>query len=182
VRENLVLGRPDADAGQIDEALSIAQAEFAHDLPWGLDTRVGEQGLSLSGGQRQRLALARALVSDASFMILDEPIAHLDAPLARRVLRGVLEHATDRGVLAITTTRRRSPTSTGFFGSRAEPYGSPRRSADRTVAGMQCETRASPGEHLAPEVDDLQSGLANLPRCGAGNRRRRGGRLSASSL
>ena len=62
VRENLTLGRPDATDDEIDEALAVAQADFVHDLPWGLDTRVGEQGLSLSGGQRQRLALARAVL------------------------------------------------------------------------------------------------------------------------
>ncbi|TDB90985.1 ABC transporter ATP-binding protein, partial [Micromonospora fluostatini] len=62
VRENLTLGRPDAGEDEIHAALALAQAEFAYDLPWGLATRVGEQGLSLSGGQRQRLALARAVL------------------------------------------------------------------------------------------------------------------------
>src|SRR6266508_220517 len=63
VRENLTLGHPDATDAEIAEALAVAQAEFVYDLPWGLATRVGEQGLSLSGGQRQRLALARAVVT-----------------------------------------------------------------------------------------------------------------------
>src|SRR5690606_35841137 len=53
VRENLTLGRPDASDAEIAEALRVAQAEFVYDLPWGLDTRIGEQGMSLSGGQRQ---------------------------------------------------------------------------------------------------------------------------------
>src|SRR4051812_1391899 len=56
VRENVTLGRPDADEADVEAALTLAQARFAYDLPWGLDTRVGEQGMSLSGGQRQRLA------------------------------------------------------------------------------------------------------------------------------
>src|SRR3954467_1778932 len=54
VRENLTLGRPDATDEEVEGALALAQADFVHRLPWGLDTRIGEQGLSLSGGQRQR--------------------------------------------------------------------------------------------------------------------------------
>ena len=56
-RENLTLGRPDASEADIEEALEISQAGFVHDLPWGLDTRIGEQGMALSGGQRARLGL-----------------------------------------------------------------------------------------------------------------------------
>src|SRR5699024_5739652 len=62
-RENLTLGRPEATDDEVAEALEVAQAQFVHDLPWGLDTRIGEQGMSLSGGQRQRLALARAVIT-----------------------------------------------------------------------------------------------------------------------
>ena len=62
-RENLTLGRPDASEADIAEAVEVAQAQFVYDLPWGLDTRIGEQGMSLSGGQRQRLALARAVLA-----------------------------------------------------------------------------------------------------------------------
>ena len=58
VRENLLIGYPDTTEADIENTLEVAQAAFAYDLPWGLDTRIGEQGLSLSGGQRQRLALA----------------------------------------------------------------------------------------------------------------------------
>ena len=59
VRENLTLGRAGVADDDVTEAIEVAQAGFVHDLPFGLDTRIGEQGLSLSGGQRQRLALAR---------------------------------------------------------------------------------------------------------------------------
>jgi ATP-binding cassette subfamily B protein len=78
VRENLKLGFPEATDGDIDEALRIAHADFVEDLPWGLDTRIGEQGLSLSGGQRQRLALARAVIGRPTVLVLDDPLSSLD--------------------------------------------------------------------------------------------------------
>ena len=97
VRENLTLGLPDATDEQIREALSLAQAEFAYDLPFGLDTRVGEQGLSLSGGQRQRLALARAVIGRPRVLVLDDPLSALDVhteALVEEALARVLSGTT----------------------------------------------------------------------------------------
>ncbi|NJP89173.1 ABC transporter ATP-binding protein [Nonomuraea sp. FMUSA5-5] len=97
VRENLKLGRPDATDEELEEAVRTAQAMFVHDLPWGLDTRIGEQGLSLSGGQRQRLALARAVLSRPRVLVLDDTLSALDAEteaLVEEALRHVLRDAT----------------------------------------------------------------------------------------
>jgi ATP-binding cassette, subfamily C, bacterial CydC len=103
VLANLLIGNPQADHEQVWGALRTVELEtWAACLPHGLDTLVGQHGEMVSGGQRQRLALARALLSPARFLILDEPLAHLDAPLAARLLPRMLEHCGDRGVLVIT--------------------------------------------------------------------------------
>lgn len=96
-RENLTLGRADAPAGDVDAAIETAQAGFVRDLPWGLETRIGEQGLSLSGGQRQRLALARAVLAEPSVLVLDDTLSALDVHTERLV-----EEALER-VLGRTT-------------------------------------------------------------------------------
>ncbi|MFG1699345.1 ABC transporter ATP-binding protein [Nonomuraea sp. NPDC049309] len=97
VRENLMLGRSDATEEELEQAIQTAQAMFVYDLPWGLDTRIGEQGLSLSGGQRQRLALARAVLSKPRILVLDDTLSALDAEteaLVEEALRHVLRDAT----------------------------------------------------------------------------------------
>jgi ATP-binding cassette, subfamily B, bacterial len=91
VRENVMFGRADASADEIEAALTAAQASFAYDLPWGLDTRIGEQGMALSGGQRQRVALARAILARPEVLILDDPLSALDVHTEERVTRALGE-------------------------------------------------------------------------------------------
>ncbi|MEU9197410.1 ABC transporter ATP-binding protein [Streptomyces hundungensis] len=95
VGENVLMGGGGPE--DLERALDIAQAQFVRRLPQGVDTQVGEQGLSLSGGQRQRLALARAVVGRPRFLILDDPLSALDVhteALVEAALRRVLQDTT----------------------------------------------------------------------------------------
>ncbi len=97
VHENLVMGRPIVSDEELKRALKVAQAEFVWDLPWGLETRVGEQGYTLSGGQRQRLALARAVLGSPPVLVLDDPLSSVDVhteAVIERALASVLESVT----------------------------------------------------------------------------------------
>ncbi|TNM63296.1 ABC transporter ATP-binding protein [Streptomyces sp. NP160] len=106
VAENVLLGLPDGADGPgaaererlLAEALRVAEADFVADLPDGVETRVGEEGLSLSGGQRQRLALARAVAAHPSVLVLDDPLSALDVTTEAVVTERL------RDVLAGTTT------------------------------------------------------------------------------
>jgi ATP-binding cassette subfamily B protein len=106
VRENVMFGAPDADDAAVEAALTAAQARFAFDLPWGLDTRIGEQGMALSGGQRQRIALARAILARPDVLILDDPLSALDVHTEERVTRAL--HEILAGSTALVVAHRPS--------------------------------------------------------------------------
>jgi ATP-binding cassette subfamily B protein len=98
VRENILMGKPDATDDEVWDALRSARADdFVRELPWGLDTRVGEQGHSLSGGQRQRVALARTVIGRPRILVLDNPLSSVDVHTEAAIeheLRQVLVDST----------------------------------------------------------------------------------------
>jgi len=106
VHENLVMGRPIVSDEELKRAVDVAQAGFVWDLPWGLETRVGEQGYTLSGGQRQRLALARAVLGSPPVLVLDDPLSSVDVH-TEAVIEEALARVLD-GVTALLVVHRPS--------------------------------------------------------------------------
>jgi ATP-binding cassette subfamily B protein len=106
VRENVGFGAQEAGDDAIQAALAAAQADFVHDLPWGLDTRIGEQGMALSGGQRQRVALARAILARPPVLILDDPLSALDVHTEAKVTHAL--HTVLAGTTALLVAHRPS--------------------------------------------------------------------------
>jgi ATP-binding cassette subfamily C protein CydC len=103
VRENLRMARRSISQEEIEAAARAVQIhDFILNLPKGYDTLIGEQGLRLSGGERQRLAIARALLKDASILIFDEPTANLDPQTEKQVLETLFEMMRGRTSLLIT--------------------------------------------------------------------------------
>lgn len=103
IRENILLARPEADTRQLVAAARAAQLhDFVESLPEGYDTFVGEAGVKLSGGQARRVSIARAVLKEAPFLILDEPTEGLDAQTARDLMEALLTLMQGRSVLLVT--------------------------------------------------------------------------------
>jgi len=103
IAENIALGRPDAPRADIERAAEIAQ--LTRDLsswPHGLDTRVGERGVTLSGGQRQRVAIARAVLMDPRVLVLDDALSSVDADTEAAILAGLRRFMRGRTTFVIS--------------------------------------------------------------------------------
>ena len=171
VRENVRLGRPEATDAEVRAALQIAQAEFVDQLPWGLDTRIGEQGLSLSGGQRQRLALARAVIGGPDVLILDDPLSALDIhteALVEQALQSVLANTT-----ALVIAHRASTVMladrvalmvdgrVAAIGTHSELMRTVPAYRDLLASGDEGESRAVPAPSVVDAAEPLSTSAEN---------------------
>ncbi len=104
---NLLAARPDATEEEISEAVKAADADFVLNMPGGLDYQIQNGGKALSGGQRQRLSLARTLLRNPRFLILDEATASLD-PASERAVNDAVSHLPRRGTAIVNVTHRLS--------------------------------------------------------------------------
>ncbi len=102
IRDNIAYGRPEASQAEIERAATLARIDqMIGRLPLGYDTQVGEGGATLSEGEKQRLTIARAILMDARFLILDEPTSSLDAETEAEVMAGLTELRRGRTTFTI---------------------------------------------------------------------------------
>ena len=103
IAENIALARPGASLEQIQHAAKVAALdEDIRHFPQGYNTQVGERGITLSGGQRQRLAIARALITDAPILILDDALSAVDVHTEQQILQHLRDDTQQRSVIIIS--------------------------------------------------------------------------------
>ncbi|MCW2772883.1 MAG: cydD [Nocardioides sp.] len=163
IRDNLLLGAPDAGDVQLWHALrSVALEERIRDLPLRLDTVLGEDGTTLSAGERARLALARVVVSDRPWVLLDEPTAHLDALTEQVVADVVQELGRTRGVVVVAHRAALVALADRVVDLPAPPVpvAAPHASAPRASRPDPVPT-AAPGPRRGLALPTLLGGLAS---------------------
>ncbi|MFS0823858.1 ABC transporter ATP-binding protein [Bacillus sp. 1P02SD] len=105
IRENILFGKEDATDAEIEKAIHLAYfKKDLENLPRGLETLVGEKGVSLSGGQKQRVSIARALIKDPEILILDDSLSAVDAKTEARIIENIQNERSDKTTI-ITTHR-----------------------------------------------------------------------------
>lgn len=105
IRENILFGKEDATEADLEKAIRLAYFEKdLENLPMGLETLVGEKGVSLSGGQKQRVSIARALIKDPEILILDDSLSAVDAKTETRIIQNIQNERNGRTTI-ITTHR-----------------------------------------------------------------------------
>ncbi|MEH7226593.1 ABC transporter ATP-binding protein [Bacillus sp. JJ1566] len=105
IRENILFGKEDASDAEIEKAIHLAYfKKDLESLPRGLETLVGEKGVSLSGGQKQRVSIARALIKDPEILILDDSLSAVDAKTEARIIENIQNERSDKTTI-ITTHR-----------------------------------------------------------------------------
>jgi len=110
IRENIALGKPDATSEEVARAVEMASfTDDVSQLPQGLDTLIGENGVMLSGGQKQRLSIARALLIDSEILLLDDSLSAVDARTESRIVANLRRERA--GKTTLITTHRLSAVS-----------------------------------------------------------------------
>ncbi len=103
IRENVAYGRTDATEEEIVKALKLAEIyDEVMEMPNGLDTLVGERGITLSGGQKQRIAIARAIVKNAPIFIIDDALSAVDTETENRILENLREFLSDKTTIIVS--------------------------------------------------------------------------------